>query len=352
MAKFCKSCGAQLNENASFCTSCGDSSDSVPQKTGNAQKSGKHNENIPGAPTARSVLSALPASAMPGELSLGNALSMPGFSIPGLTQIGGPLKYLGSSFMGIIKGIKGVFKNKKLLIPVIVLAVTWLVLNLLPALGVDGVPVRVLSFLTFAKGGTTGGALGIIGGLAGKSVFAYFITSMVIPIFTRKKKEKSDKTPGASKSGVSQFFSSLSESFGNIALLPSLLTGCATALLLYNFMTGDNSIQDSMAGISALLLSIRAASNKTGFIRGFLTSLINKTKGKRSAAGSSATAGKPEETVRTVKRFIAGISLGFAMAIPLSVIGYPYTAYIAGAVLILASIVLVIVSKGKKGVTV
>ncbi|MBN2882085.1 MAG: zinc ribbon domain-containing protein, partial [Clostridia bacterium] len=254
MAKFCKSCGAQLSENAAFCTSCGVSADSPLQKPANPPDPV---EKISKTLNMNSKLGAFSAAAVPGEFSVGNVIPLSGLSVPGLDQIKGPFKYLGSSFIGIIKGIKGVFKNKKLLIPVIVLAVTWLVLNLLPALGVDGTPVRVLSFLTFAKGGTTGGALGIIGGLAGKSVFAYFITSMVIPIFTRKKKEKSDNKSGASKSGVSQFFSSLGESFGNIALLPSLLSGCAVALLLYNFMTGDNSIQDAMAGIAALLLSIR-----------------------------------------------------------------------------------------------
>jgi hypothetical protein len=99
-----------------------------------------------------------------------------------------------------------------------------------------------------------------------------------------------------------------------------------------------------------LLLSIRAASNKSGFLRGFLTSLITQKRGKSETDFKAA--GKPEETLGTVKRFIAGITLGFAVAIPLSIIGYSYTAYIAGAVLILASIVLFIISKSKKGVTV
>nr|HPJ22086.1 hypothetical protein [Clostridia bacterium] len=270
--------------------------------------------------------------------------------VPGLNKIVGPFKYLGNSLMRTIKGFKSVFKDKKLLIPVIVLAVTWLILNLLPVFGVDMVAVRVLSFLTFAKGGTTGGALDIIGGLAGKGLFAYFITSMVVPIFTRKKQTKQDKGQKSSKSGNSQFFSSLTESFGNLALMPSLLSGCAVALLLYNFMTGDNSIQDSMAGIAALLLSIRAASNKSGFLRGFLTSLITKKRGNRETEFKAD--GKPEETLGKVKRFIAGITLGFSVAIPLSIIGYSYTSYIAGAVLMLASIVLFIVSKSKKGVTV
>lgn len=349
MAKFCRSCGVQLNENAAFCTSCGAAYGSPSSKTERTEKPGVKETKTMDKSTNFNVFS---AAVVPGEFGVGNVLPMAGLSVPGLNQIMGPFKYLGSSFVRTIKGIKSVFKDKKLLISVIVLAVTWLVLNLLPALGVDAVPVRVLSFLTFAKGGTTGGALGIIGGLAGKGLFAYFITSMVIPIFIRKKKTKSQNGDKTSKSGISQFFSSLGESFGSIALLPSLLSGCAVALLLYNFMTGDNSIQDAMAGISALFLSVRAVSNKSGFLRGFLTSLFNKRKGKKTEAKDVAGAGNPEKTARTVKRFIAGITLGFAMAIPLSVIGYSYTAYIAGAVLILASIVLFIVSKSKKEVTV
>lgn len=374
MARFCASCGAQMSEHASFCKACGAAAGISPQKTVAVQENKDYDEKESGASTINlasgiksvtSAFKALPAAAVPGEVSLGSNFSIPKITVPGLNQIPlmnsgqimGPFKYLSGGFTRTIRGMKTVFKNKKRLIPVIILAAVWLVLNLLPAFGIEPDSVKILSILTFAKGGTTGGALDIAGGLFGKSIFAFFITSMVMPIFTRRKPSAAANISGPSKGGVSQFFGSLSESLKNTASLPLLLLGCAIAFLIYNFMTGDNSLQKSMAGISALLLSIRAIANKTGFLRGFLTAWMNKSKSKKearamkkNAAGTAVTPINSDDAVRAAKRFIAGLSLGFALSIPLSAIGYPYTAYIAGAVLILASAVLALASKGKKEV--
>lgn len=370
MSKYCISCGTQLGDDARYCMSCGDASNRSPQKTAVVQEnnnvSGTSAINLAsGTTSVASTFGALSAAAVSGEVSLGSSFSIPKITLPGLNQIPpinsdqiiGPFRYLSGGFMRTIRGMKTVFKNKKLFIPVIILACLWLVLNLLAAFGIEPDAVKILSILTFAKGGTTGGALDIAGGLAGKGVFAFFITSMVIPIFTRRKPSAAENKAGPSKGGVSQFFSSLSESFKSTASLPLLLLGCAIAFLLYNFMTGDNSLQNCMAGISALLVSIRAIANKTGFLSGFLTSWINRSSSKKAArimkkntAGAAITKINSDDAVRKAKRFIAGLTLGFTLSIPLSAIGYRYTVYIAGAVFILASAILAIASKGKKEV--
>lgn len=333
MEKSCMSCGARINENASFCKSCGAT---VKSKSSEQPNQFKGNSTFTNSDVA--------ATSVLAEINLGSVFSLSDSVVPIL----GPVKYLGNRFIGIIKGIKSVFKDKKKLIPIILLAVTWIVLTLLPMLGINSVPIKVLSYLTFAKPGTTGGWFEITGGLVGKSIFAFFITSMAVPLFSRNKLSISNKSTGSTKGGVSQFFTSISESIKNTSLLPALLLGCAVSLLLYNFMTGDNSIQKSMLGIIALLLSLRALAGKTGFLRGFLTSWINKFKKKKA---DTAVAGKMKDINKTISRFIAGITLGFALAIPLSTIPFPYTAYIAGAVLIIASIIFAIVSKDKAEVT-
>jgi hypothetical protein len=51
--------------------------------------------------------------------------------------------------------------------------------------GHQPIPVRLLSFLTFAGGGVSGGLLGAVGGAVGKGVFAYFAAETIIPLFSR-----------------------------------------------------------------------------------------------------------------------------------------------------------------------
>ena len=65
-----------------------------------------------------------------------------------------------------------VLKNPKQMIPTVVLGIVWLVLALLASFGINPLPVRILSFLTFAQGGMFGGVLGAVGGILGKVVIA------------------------------------------------------------------------------------------------------------------------------------------------------------------------------------
>jgi len=55
-----------------------------------------------------------------------------------------------------------VLKNPKQMIPTAKLGLFWLVLALLGPFGINPLPVRILSFLTFAHGGMFDGVLGAV----------------------------------------------------------------------------------------------------------------------------------------------------------------------------------------------
>ena len=95
--------------------------------------------------------------------------------------------------MGVGKFLKGyirqsltVLKNPKQMIPTIVLGLIWLVLALLGSFGINPLPVRILSFLTFAQGGMFGGVFGAVGGILGKVVVAAFLNAAIVPLFQKK----------------------------------------------------------------------------------------------------------------------------------------------------------------------
>jgi len=244
----------------------------------------------------------------------------------------GPVKCLLQGLSGLFRSIGAAFKDKKRWIPALILGLVWFALTLLPLLGVNPLPVRWISFLSFAGGGTSGGITGLVGGIVGKGVFAYFLMSLVIPL-TRGQK------PFA---GIAGGFKRFFPAFGTKGTTQSahLLAGMGAALVFYNFITGTASLVNSMAGVAALLLSLRALSGKAGFLRRFLGALITK----KTAKGSANT--------EAVNRIIAGMAAGFALAIALSAIPFAYIGYAAGAAALAAAIVLKIVPDSKKEATV
>ncbi len=333
--QFCTQCGASISADSKFCTACG------AEVQEPAEKATPQVAKTPVVPLAqtrtqgrsiepREIMSAAGrlmgnttmAAAVPGEMSFTQAMPVIGGVVP---EAGiGPLRYLFASGGRIMKGMAGLFKNKKRLLAVIVLSLIWLLLLILPALGVNASVLRYLSFLTFAQGGAGGSYLSMVGGIIGKGVFAYFIAAL----FTGGK-----PLPGMG-SGLKILLGAFAAK--DKRSLSVLLLGIGLALIGYNFITGNASLQNSMAGIAAFLISLRALTQKTGFLRGFLQALFNKK-------------GSMPDTSR-ITRIMAGWTAGFALGIPLSSTGISMIGYAVGIVLILASIVLSILSGSKKEV--
>ena len=71
----------------------------------------------------------------------------------------------------MISSITAVFKNPIKLLPALILAGLWLIINILQGFGINILPVKALSFLTFAEAGMHGGIMGAIGGIIGKGMF-------------------------------------------------------------------------------------------------------------------------------------------------------------------------------------
>ncbi len=141
--------------------------------------------------------------------------------------IQGPGATIGAGFKQFFSSVAGGFKNPKMLIPTIVLAVIWLILNILQACGINPLPTQVLSFLTFAEGGMKGGIVGAIGGIIGKGVFAGAVTTLIGMI--------GRKSVGQKRSFGDIIKGSLGVSMDT---LWGYMTGIGTALILYVFMAG------------------------------------------------------------------------------------------------------------------
>jgi len=278
------------------------------------------------------------ASSSTGAMTLGNnfripALGAAGGVAGGVIQALSPFKVLFSGAIGAVKGIGAAFKDKKKWIPAFILAVIWTFLILLPALGINPIPVRFLSWLTFAQGGIRGGIggavlgtmTGFLGGVLGKMIFAGLITSFIMAL---AHKQNPFKSIGG---GVGRMFSA--SNFKEKNGISYLLTGAGIAFIGYNFMAGTASFSGTMAGIAALLLTLKSLGSDAGFLRDLVGGLFAKNKMVNT------------QTVNTV---LAGMASGFALSLPLSVIPWAYTPYVAGVLMLIAGLVLKIGLKNNK----
>lgn len=244
----------------------------------------------------------------------------------------GPIRFTGVSIKKGIKNIGMLLKHPKQLIPVLVLCLIWLVMALLYSFDINTGIVKVISYATFAQGGMSRGVLGAVGGIIGKAVFAFFIHSIIKALFYAKKQRK-EKGQG--------FFKSLKTglALNSLPALGRFLAGMGSALILFNFMTGDMSYLNSIIGIITFILALKTLYQKSGFIWGLLLSFSSKP-----------NKGKPPDIKGTLK-MITGFAIGSLVGFALVYLNIKDLAYICGAVLILSGIVLVISGRsGRKAV--
>lgn len=333
LSKFCATCGRPLQDNVRFCTGCG-----APLTS---QDPGREAENTvlpmidPGtvpkepvqktpvhvdpalASTAAQLLHTSRATATAGEITLSQEM----FALP-VPEAANTLAVLGRGLRQLLASIPAAFRDKKRLVPALVLAVLWIVLIFLPRAGTDVAPVKILSWLTFAQGGLNGGLISQIGGILGKCLLAAFFTSLII--------DKS--TLGQMKTGLSALTAGLK---GEKQTLTSWLLGTALALILYNIMVGSTSLQNSMAAIAALGLSLRGLAGGGGFARQIFTSMFYK-ESEQSASSN---------------RFMAGWAAGFAVAFVFSVLPGGFNGYILGVIFFLAAVVVKLTGTNRKEVS-
>ncbi|NLM79120.1 MAG: zinc ribbon domain-containing protein [Ruminococcaceae bacterium] len=285
MSRFCRNCGSPVSQDTRFCTACG-----------------------AGIQPSRES----PEKDQPLQAATAQPTGVKALFAERLHQIK--------------RSIAEVLKHPQKLIPLLVLVVVWLVLALLPALGINPQSVRWLSFLTFAQGGMFGGIWSIFGGVIGKAVFAYFVSAMLMPLFAGKNPFK------GMGQGFKRFISGLAVQSASAGA--HLLLGSGLALIVFNFLSGNASTINSMIGIAGFVLAIRGLWSRGGFFWGLLLSAAHKL-----------TRGRIPSQI-AVNHVIAGYAAGSALSVALSAVLTPfrlltaYQPYLAGGVLLVTGLVL------------
>lgn len=312
MGKFCTSCGTALNEGAKFCAKCG----------ANAFQSNESAQISTGTPEAAKSEQEIQKTM--NSTKKKPPINQASDNAPQHSPMGA-----GKFIITYIRQSLTVLKNPKQMLPTALLGLVWLVLALLGSFGINPLPVRILSFLTFAQGGMFGGVFGAVGGILGKVAVAAFLNVAIVPLF--QKKAPFSGIGG----GIKGFFSGLAVK--SLTAVAPLLGGIGASLLLYAFMNSNQSLQNSMVGIIAFVMLLQNISKQGGFLWGLAFS-----------AASSLSKGRTPSYIG-VTRCISGMTLGFALGVTLSAVRLRWSGWL-GVLLLIAALIFVIVSKNKKEV--
>lgn len=208
-----------------------------------------------------------------------------------------------------------VLKHPLRLLPIVVLGAIWMVIGYYSTKMELPSWAKALSFLTFSEGGLFGGALGAIGGIVGKVVMAVFVNSAVLPLFQKK-------LPFVGVAGgIKGMFTNMGKEVTR-GIAP-FLSGMGAALLLYSLMNISHSSINSMVGIAAVVMLLQNIGKQGGFLFGLLFSLAN-----------SLTKGKTPRYI-TITRLMTGMTIGFTVAVGLSIAGVRWSIFLGLPLLLL-----------------
>ncbi len=224
-------------------------------------------------------------------------------------------KYLFNNILNVLKD------HKKRMI-VIILSLIWFLSVIFKSFGIDFFLINWINYLSFANGGTHGNIIAIIGGFIGKTIFAYFVAILLL-----SEKGKINWI----KSGINNFIKALD--FKNKKQYPMMGIGIGISLIIYNFIAGNASINNSMMGIIALLLLIRSFSNNNIYIRKILGLVTNKLKNIIPSVD------------KNISPIIVGCVFGFVLGIIISFVMMNNLCYIIGLAILFIAVILSIIFK-------
>jgi hypothetical protein len=148
----------------------------------------------------------------------------------------------------------------------IIFGSVFILLILLPYTDINPLPVQALSFLTFVRGGISKSAFNIFSRLAGKSIYAYRVTSLVTPAAKKKNPFLSIEN------NIRNAFRRYKNNSSDMILF---LAGAGSALVSCDFMACYSSPWKNVATVAAILLALRSLSKNNWFLVRYLNSFFN-----------------------------------------------------------------------------
>lgn len=292
---FCEKCSQKLSEGARFCEYCG------------------HPVAAQAQPGQTQEVYAQPQQAYPAQQAY-------------LPQ-GGQTEQAPSLLARTKEAVMDIIHHPVKLLPTIILAVIWMVISLLMALGHDWTVIRWLNTLTYASGGMYGGFLGAAGGIFGKAVFAAVLNTIVLALWA-------GRNPFARNAQGESLMRKATTS--GMATVAPFIMGLGVSLMLYCFFNVTSSTGNVMVGVMAAIGVIQAAQSSHGIIFSLVFFIVGKASGGLTPSSTA------------VRNSLMGAAAGFALSVPLTFLHQPLVILSAGVAVLLLGILLSVLGQQKR----
>ena len=320
----CKHCFRQLPEGARFCKHCGQPVEGPAQQGQTQQGYGQQPNPQQQGYQQQGYAQPQQAQAQPQRDYQQQAYAQP-HQVNPLRESAPPKP---PSLMAQIKaGVMDIIHHPAKLLPTIILAVVWMVISYLMAMGKDFAVVKWLNTLTYASGGMYGGALGAAGGIFGKAVFAAVVNTVVLALWKGKSPFARDEK--------GQSLMRKATSSGMTTVAPFLI-GLGASLVLYYFFNVTSSTKNVMVGVVAAIGAVQAAQSSHGIIFSIVLFIAGKASGGRAPSSTA------------VRNSLMGATAGFALGVPLTFLHQPLLLAAAGSAVLLLGILLAVLGQQKK----
>ncbi|MGD9569084.1 MAG: hypothetical protein AB7V48_12385 [Sedimentibacter sp.] len=211
-----------------------------------------------------------------------------------------------------------------------VIGIMWLVLGWLKSYGINNIFLFPFNYVSGALIGVDGGSF--VGGIIGKTLMLMILNSLIRPFLF----SKGDKKERITKS-INQFKSSALSKIPQYKNITQLLdkdhikrsynlVGFGLSFLLYPFITGNGSFQNSGVCVLVAIALFKELKKQRSLIVHVINYILKKYD-------------KKQISKENMNRLISGNALGFACTVIFSLIsGYNALSYVIGCVVIIVGI--------------
>ncbi len=284
MANYCTVCGASLLEGARFCSRCGAPIGQQATPKQNPPNKSYHAETV--QPLTRSMPPTFEESTRmmtrtPPSKSQASGAATYGFGPTG--WIKGTFSVLFGQIGSMVAGFFKIFAHARALLFAAAICALWIWINHLGLAGEVEGATEFLSKLTYARGGTGGPVVEIIGGALGKGIVGAALCSILYGGILKAVR------------GIGNIFSEPGFNIG------AAILGFGAAALAYQFTAGFAGEDGFMVGIAGAFMALQALSMRKGFLVNLAASFSARKVGKN---GKELLPGR-------YKGFLTGAAAGF-----------------------------------------
>ncbi len=289
MASKCIVCGESNAEDARFCKKCGQRMPTENHESTDTENHQTTEMNDIAAPEEK------------GSMDFNQVMVL---KAGVLKQESSLFRYLGGRIKSSVVGFRYLFKDPKLLITAVFIILVWIVQLILKAAGTDNIVTRIVGYVTYAKAGTTFTVRGFISGIAGRFLYISSVLSLVKG-FASLGRPSGRKDNGKNIAGAFKVC--------GLHGLVALMLGCGLGIIGYTFLSNSFDPELSIIGGVSIAMLLRVMARGKGFLYGFFESIMTKS-GKDGGQTYIKTYANPHVVMNT----IAGVTIGTAIALPIT----------------------------------